>query len=94
LCGQVREGGRDARKVIAQGYYFVLRWKHHTLPLGEDRHFINTCTQTNSLLTGYHLDDRGSFLRRSMGFYLATESIPVLRRTKSCSGDYPKADCV
>jgi len=52
--------------------------------------YLHTNKQTNSLLTGYHMDDRGSFLRRSMGFSLTTEPVPVLRRTKSCSGGYPK----
>jgi hypothetical protein len=86
------EGGRGARKVIAQGHYFVVR-DENTSRYRLRRAgilYVYICTQTNSLLTGYYLDDRCCFIRRSKGFCLATESILVLRRTKSCPGGYPK----
>jgi hypothetical protein len=88
LCGQVREGGARGKllhRVIIS--YSEMKTPHVTAYGGQAFHKY---LHTNSLLTGYFLDDRGSFLRKSKGFCLATESIPVLRRTKSCSGGSPK----
>ena len=47
ICVDKLEWEGRAESYCTGPLFRTQRWKHHTLPLTDGRHFINTCTQTN-----------------------------------------------